>query len=113
MISDHEANALDHSRILEFHKFFSEYHIWLEVGSDRFNIKIRVFETNDGRFYFVQSHYVRLPFEEGDAHQTFLSHATPHLALSKAVDSITTYYEDAVAGGHKPCLEWFVPNEGF
>ena len=28
-----------------------------------------------------------------------------------AVESITTYYEDAVGKGHEPCATWFVRND--
>lgn len=113
MISDHESKALGHCRILEFHKFYSEFQLWLEAGVERFKMKIRIYETNDGRFYFVQSHHVRTPSFEGPFNSTHLTHATPHLALSTAVDSITTYYEDAVKDGHEPSAEWFIPNELF
>ena len=113
MISDHEAKALQHSRILEFHKFYSEFQLWLEAGAERFRMKLRIYETNDGRFYFVQSHYVRTPILDGPFNSTHLTHMTPHLALSTAIDSITTYYEDAVNEGHEPSTEWFVPNELF
>ncbi len=113
MISDHEAKAMGHSKIIEFHKFFSEYQIWFEVGSERFRVKIRVYETSDGRYYFVQSHYVHAPNREGGSTTTNLSHATPHLALHTAVESITTYYDDSVAEGQEPSLSWFIANEHF
>lgn len=113
MISDHEAKALGHARILEFHKFYSEYQLWLQAGGDRFKLKIRIFETNDGRFYFVQSHYVRVPNKDGPVTPTQLNYETPHLALSTAVESVTTYYDDAVESGEEPTLEWFVPNDLF
>lgn len=113
MIFEHEAKALQHSRILEFHKFYSEFQLWLEAGPERFRMKIRVYETSDGRFYFVQSHYVQTPAFGGPFNSTHLTHATPEMALSTAIGSITTYYEDAVKEGHEPSPEWFVPNEAF
>lgn len=113
MIPEHESKALEHSRILEFHKFFSEYHIWLEVGSDRFRMKIRIFETGDGRFCFVQSHHVKLPHHTGEPTMATSIHAEPHLALSTAIESITTYYESATSSGLEPSMDWFVPNDGF
>ncbi len=39
MISEHESKALGHARILEFHKFFSEYQLWLQAGAERFKLK--------------------------------------------------------------------------
>lgn len=113
MISKPEAEALTHSRILEFHKFFSEFQLWLEAGAERFRLTVRVYETNDGRFYFVQSHFVQTPTFRGPFNSTHLTHATPDLALATAIGSITTYYEDAVSEGHEPSVDWFIPNEAF
>lgn len=113
MISDHEAKTLGHTRILEFHKFYSEFQLWLEAGAERFRMKLRIYETNDGRFYFVQSHHIRTPSMGSAAHPTHLTHPTAPMALSTAIDSITTYYEDAVEAGDEPSTEWFFPNEQF
>ncbi len=63
MMSNHELFALRHPRIVEFHKFYSEYHIFLEAAAERFKVSIRVFETHDGRFFFEQSHYLRTPVQ--------------------------------------------------
>ena len=113
MMSEHETGALGHVRILEFHKFFSEYTLWLQSGAERFRVKIRIYETNDGRFFFVQSHFVRTPAFEGGAVVTQLTHDTAHMALSTAADSITTYYEEGIAKGHEPNDGWFIPNDLF
>lgn len=113
MISDHETRVLAHSRILEFQKFYSEFQFWLEAGADRFRMKLRIYETSDGRFCFVQSHFIQAPTSETPFHATHLTHATPHLALSSAVDTITTFYDDATEAGHEPSLDWFLPNELF
>ena len=113
MMSDHELKSLRHTRILEFHKFYSEYHLWLQSSSERFRIRIRIYETNDGRFFFVQSHYVHTPLYDGDASSTQLAHDTSHLALSHAIDSITSFYENGISAGHEPSDDWFVPNSHF
>ena len=102
MMSDHELKSLRHTRILEFHKFYSEYHLWLQSSTDRFRIRIRIYETNDGRFFFVQSHYVHTPLYDGDASSTQLSHDTSHLALSHAINSITTSTRAASAPAMSP-----------
>ena len=113
MLSDHETKALEHARIVEFHKFFSEYHLWLQAGSERFRLKIRIYETNDGRFFFVQSHFIQTPLTDSGGSPTVLTLETPHSALSTAVESITTFYEDAVSKGHEPNAGWFVLNDSF
>lgn len=113
MISDHERLALEHARILEFHKFYSEYHLWLQADGERFKVSIRVYETGSGHFFFRQSHFVRTPIHEIDGETTELSHATPHLALRTGVESVTTFYEEAVSQGHPPSADWFVDNPRF
>jgi hypothetical protein len=113
MISDHETHAFRHPRILEFHKFYSEYSLWFEVGLERFKVTIRIYETNDGRFYFVQSHFLHTPLNGGPAQPAAAKHQTPHVALSTALGSITTYYDEAVDAGHEPSLDWFIKNEIF
>ena len=110
-MSAHELQALQHPRIAAFHKFFSEYHIFFDVGADRFRVSIRVYETDDGRYFFEQSHYIRTPVQTGAHVLTAETHLGPHVALSRAVESITTYYEEAVGSGHAPCVEWFVRND--
>ena len=111
MISDHELFAMRHPRIVEFHKFFSEYHIFFEAASERFKVSIRVFETHDGRFFFEQSHYMKTPLQESLHAGLHDSHDLPHAALSQAVESITTYYDEAIGQGHEPSATWFLRNE--
>lgn len=113
MISPDEKTALGHARIVEFHKFVSEFQIWLESEEERFRIRIRVYATADGRFFFVQSHFVKTPISDAPFPSTNLTYDTAHLALGSAVQSITTYYDDAIAKGHKPSSDWFVLNDVF
>lgn len=111
MMSMHEMQALRHPRIVAFHKFFSEYHLFFEVADERFRVAIRVYETGDGRYFFEQSHYIRTPVQE-EAHVLAAeTHPGPHVALSRAVESITTYYEEAIGRGHEPSADWFVRND--
>ena len=111
MMSAQELQALRHPRIVAFHKFFSEYHLFFEVAAERFRVSIRVYETNDGRYFFEQSHHIRTPVQEAAHVLTVEKHPAPHAALSRAVESITTYYEDAVELGHQPRADWFVRND--
>lgn len=113
MMSAHEIEALRHPHVVAFHKFFSEYHIFFDVGRDRFRVSIRVYETDDGRYFFEQSHYMRTPVQGAAQVLTAERHNGPHLALSSAVESMTTYYEDAVGQGHAPDATWFVRNDRF
>ncbi len=110
-MSGDEIDALRHPRIVAFHKFFSEYHLFFEVARERFRVDICIYETDDGRYFFEQSHYIRTPLQDSAPMPVAERHPGPHQALSRAVESITTYYEDAVAEGHEPCVSWFVPNE--
>ena len=98
---------------MEFHKFYSEYHIFLEAAAERFKVSIRVFETHDGRFFFEQSHYVRTPVQGQIKNHSGApeSHPQAEIALTRAVESITTYYDEAIGLGHAPCADWFVRND--
>ena len=113
MFSEHETKVFSHPRIVEFHKFFSEYHFWFEVGAERFKMSIRIYETNDGRFYFVQSHFLHTPLDERPVIPPESKLPTPQFALNTAVDAITTYYDRAVQEGHEPAPDWFHPNTLF
>ena len=111
MMSTHEIQALRHPHIVAFHKFFSEYHVFFETDDERFRVSIRIYETGDGRYFFEQSHYIRTPLQDAAHVLTAEKHAEPHVALSRAVESITTYYEEAVSRGHEPRTAWFVRND--
>ena len=110
-MSNHELQALRHPHIVAFHKFFSEYHIFFELAAERFRVSIRIYETDDGRYFFEQSHYIRTPVQAGVHVVAAEKHHAPHAALSRAVESITTYYEEAVGRGHEPHADWFVRND--
>lgn len=113
MIHGHEALALRHPRLVEFHKFFSEFQFWLEAGSNRFRMAVRIYETDDGRFFFVQSHFLRTPVDADPQLMKARAHQTAQEALMTAVENVTTYYDRAVAAGHDPSSDWFIPNDGF
>lgn len=111
MMSVREREALRHPRIEAFHKFFSEYHLFFAVEGDRFRVSLRVYETDDGRYFFEQSHFIRTPVQD-EAHVIGAElHLGVDQALSRAVESVTTYYELAVERGHTPARDWFVRND--
>ena len=111
MLSDHERLALRHPRVLGFHKLFSEFHVFIEVGEERFKVRFRVFETGDQRFFFEQSHFIRTPAQADPESRHPMLHDQPHVALQHGIDTITSFYDDAVAQGHEPSLAWFVAND--
>ena len=111
MMSHHERHAIRHPRIVEFHKFYSEYHVYFETGDERFKVMFRVYETDDSRFFFEQSHFISTPLQANSNVPTRVTDEHPHVALQRGVDSITTYYDVAVSEGHAPSAEWFVRND--
>ena len=113
MFSEHEAKAFQHPRLAEFHKFVSEYHIWFDVGGQRFRVTFRIYETSGGAFCYVQSHYLRTPLEDGTPASKGGCHEHEHSALTAAVESITSHYDRAVEHGHEPSLDWFEENKLF
>ena len=111
MMSDQERHAVRHPRIVEFHKFYSEYHVYFETGADRFKVMFRVYETGDARFFFEQSHFISTPLQADSHVPSRETDAHPHLSLQRGVESITTFYDDAVGQGHTPSAQWFVRND--
>lgn len=113
MISPDDRLALGHARIVEFHKFFSEFSFMLEADDDLFRITLKIWETSDGRFFFTQSHFVKTPLMSTAGTATHLSHDSSNRALTRGVEAIVSYYDDAVGRGHRASADWFLPNPLF
>ncbi|TPK70774.1 hypothetical protein FJ527_28275 [Mesorhizobium sp. B2-4-18] len=59
---------------------------------------------------YERSHNIKTPVQLGPYHQSRLFWDDPAYALHQAVDSITSYYKEAVAKGHDQQDAWLVPN---
>ena len=104
--------AFQDESIIEQRQFVSEYTFRLRELS-RTKITIRIYQEPDGRFYFEQSHYIHTP-PQASAYTTSITWAeSEEEALRRAVDTITSYYKQAIEEGHKPSLDWLEPDEDF
>jgi hypothetical protein len=113
MLNEQEKRELSESGIHTGYKTVGEYRIYLEWESGYQNIKIRIEETATGMFEFTQSHYIKTPLQGMEYITSRTTEETKEYALSRAVDTIMSYYNDAVKEGHTPTNEWFKPNDDF
>jgi hypothetical protein len=104
--------AFEDESIIEPRQFVSEYTFRLRELS-RTKIAIRIYREPDGRFYFEQSHYIHTPLQ-ASAYTTSIQWTdSEEGALRSAIDTITSYYRQAIEEGHKPSPDWLEPDEDF
>lgn len=98
-------DAIEYSKVL-----ISEYKF--SVKDIAIEITIRIYKSTTGNFDFTQSHYIKTPTQI-DEYITNPSHDTEERSLSRAVRTITQYYNEAVQANHEPSEDWLIENEHF
>jgi hypothetical protein len=111
MLSEEEKRAFQNQDIRHAFKVIGEYSFYLEWGDNYQIIKIRLEESIDGKIQFVQSHYIRTPAQA--SHSTTSWGGTADDTLKRAVDTIMSYYSEAIKAGHKPDEGWFLKNKHY
>jgi hypothetical protein len=80
-------------------------------------IKVRIYRQlkaqSDMRFEFETSHLIHTPEQIGPYSPSAPWCDDADYALHRAVESIVSYYKAAVRNGHKPSVNWLVPNDFF
>lgn len=81
-------------------------------------IRIKIYrEVNSHRpadsYLFETSHSIHTPEQIGPYTPSAPWTDTPEYALKRAVDSIISYYQQAIQKGHTPNENWLVPNDVF
>jgi hypothetical protein len=110
MLSEEEKNAFKNQGIRDAFKVIGEYSFYLEWDDDFKIIKIRIEESIDGKIQFVQSHYIKTPVQASHLTTSRSWGGAADDALKRAVDTVMSYYNEAIKAGHKPNEDWFVKN---
>ncbi len=81
----------------------------IRLGDLKTHITIRLCRfMSSEKTTFEVSHVIHTP-RQVDAYRTSLPCADdPAHALNRAVSGLTSYYQDAVNEGYKPCEDWLV-----
>lgn len=112
MLSRGERAVLKRKGIHTGYKFRGEYRIYLEWKNGYRDVRFRIEERTDGKFEFIQSHFIKTP-EQATPYRTNGSSAdSMEEALQSGVETFMSYFNRAVKK-HKPNKSWFVPNDEF
>lgn len=106
--------AIGEKCAIELTKTVGEYSFRLEDIPET-KIKIRLFKylDNDNAVYFTTSHYIKTP-TQFDAYRTSRNwEYTEEQALNRAIETITSYYQNAIDTGEIPEDSWLIPNTSF
>jgi hypothetical protein len=113
MFSEEEKKAFQNQDIRDAFKVLGEYSFYLEWGDDYQIIKIRLEESIDGKIQFVQSHYIKTPAQASHSTTSRSWAGTADDALKRAVNTVMSYYSEAIKAGYKPDDGWFVKNKQY
>ena len=102
MFSEEEKKAFKNLDIRDAFKVIGEYSLYLEWDDDFKIIKIRLEESLDGKIQFVQSHYIKTPAQASHYTGSRSWGGSADNALKRAVDTVMSYYSEAIKAGHKP-----------
>lgn len=101
------------ANIFGLKKIIGEYDFKLNEIPD-VSIKVKLYKLNDSdEIYFKTSHFIHSPVQAGAYVTSRSSAVNEELALKRAIDTITSYYETAIRDGHEPSDAWLVKNESF
>lgn len=113
MLTDNEKKTLTKDGVHSGYKTIGEYRIYLEWPDGYQIIKFRVEEMPSGTFEFSQSHYIKTPLQASQYITSRTSETSAGRALDRVVDTIMSWFNDAVKQGHAPSNSWFKPNKDF
>ncbi len=106
--------AMGEKHAVELAKVIGEYSFRLDELPET-KIKIRLFRylDNPENVYFSTSHYIHTP-TQFDAYRTSRNwEYSEEQALKRAIETITSYYQNAIDTGETPEYSWLVPNTMF
>ena len=77
-------------------------------------VTIKIYkQAGKEQYYFYQSHWIKTPSQIGPYITSRVWESSRDAALSRAIDSLVSYYESAVDKGDPPDEAWLVKNEDF
>ena len=78
-------------------------------------IRIKIWKSSviDEQFHFSVSHHAKTPDQIGPYYPSRTSAPTEAGAIQAALDSTTSFIENAISKGQEPEDSWLVKNEDF
>lgn len=97
--------------IYELKKLVNVYEFYLSAFSEPVKVTVEIYHASDmtNPYQFSLSHYVRTPLQAGPYVPSAPYYASEAIALSQAIEAITSFIKAAVREGHEPRAEWLVP----
>lgn len=111
-----DLEIFDEEGILEPRELVSEYVFGLSGFSQE--VRVRVYrylappQPNEP-FFFTTSHAIKTPLQADFYHPGARWSDDPKYALRRGVDSIASYYREAVSKGYVPDQDWLNDNVDF
>jgi hypothetical protein len=89
-----------------------EYAVLIGSLTTLVTISLRRFLKSDD-VEFIVSHAIKTPIQAGPYWTSRPFDDDPAYALHRAVNGITSYYQQAIQAGHHPSEEWLVPRGSY
>lgn len=104
--------------VAEFYVLVRELKLFLDVGHEDFHpsIRVKIYRTLAGvaeMYSFDVSHHVHGPEQAGPYYPSNTTESSEEGAISRAIDTTTSFIKSAINAGHQPSNRWLVPNEFF
>lgn len=108
-----ESFKYDENIVLDLKQKIGEFSFKLEQIEDiEFKIYIYKYMMDDG-YWFSTNYFIHTPLQATPYLTSRTRENTYERALKRAIDSITSYYSEAIIKGLKPDKNWFIKNENF
>ncbi|MBS9388746.1 MAG: hypothetical protein HEQ33_07570 [Dolichospermum sp. WA123] len=107
-----------HKYVGESYVLIRELKIYLNLGVNHFNprIRIKIWKSSVNStepYHFTVSHNVRTPTQAGPYYPSITQAATESEAIHQAISSTKAYLVGAIDQGHEPSDSWLIPNDDF
>lgn len=113
ILTDDKVINISNQSISSLKQIIGEYSFSLNEIFD-VEIKIKLYKVNDDdNIHFTTSHFIHTPEQAGPYVTSNSSMPNQELALKRAIETITSYYEAAIRNEHEPSSGWLVVNELF
>ena len=103
----------DKNTVIELKQILGEYSFYLPDIAD-ISIKIKLYRYLDRNdICFDTNYFIQTPTQIGPYITSNNFASTEEIALESGIKTITSYYQNALAEGHKPEKSWFIKNTDY
>ena len=104
--------------VAEFYVLVREIKVYLDVGHDQYHprLGVKIYKTilhGSELYHFDTSHHAHGPEQIGPYYPSRTTEETERAAIDRAISSVASYIQSAIAAGHEPSDKWLVPNDDF